>query len=297
MLIRLQVQYRWLSLKICNKNNKFRNFGLGVLSSSCTYVRTSVRYRDISETKSCRATNFGYVMYLVNCGKPIEIGHARHRIYGVMPLFQLFSILWYLWNKITFGHQIYIYYVSSEFWEAYWNWACSSNDLRSYAPFSGFCRFRLFVPPSITVISETKSSRATKFGYVMYLVNCGKPIEIEHARQRIYRVMPLFQLLFIPWYLWNKITFGHYRDISETKSRRPTKFGYVMYLVNCGKPIEIGHARQRIMHDHRSHQTFIKLHLEVWHDLFILYMSVHWDHMLIRHCDWQNIWPYEDKVF
>ena len=132
-------------------------------------------------------------------------------------------------------------------------------------------------------ISETQSCRATKFWYVMYmymyLVNYGKHIKIDHACQRIYRVMPLFQLLFIPWYHWNKITFSHYRDISETKSRRPTKFGYVMYLVNCGKPIEIGHGRQRIMHDHTSHKTFIKLHLEVWHDLFILYMSVHWDHM------------------
>ena len=149
-------------------------------------------------------------MCLVNCGKPIEIGHARRRIYGVMPLFQLLSILWYLWNKITFGHQMYIYYVSSEFWEAYWNWACSSNDLRSYAPFFRFLSFPS-VRPSIRYhdISETKSCRATNFGYVMYLVNCGKPIEIGHARHRIYGVMPLIQLFSILWYLWNKITFGH----------------------------------------------------------------------------------------
>ena len=93
----------------------------------------------------------------------------------------------------------------------------------------------------------------------MYLVNCGKPIEIEHARQMIYGVMPPFSgfscfRLFVP----PSITV-----ISETKSHRPTKFGYVMYLVNCGKPLEIEHAHQRIMYDHRSHQTFIKLHLEV----------------------------------
>ena len=86
-------------------------------------------------------------MYLANSGKPIEIGHARQMIYGVMPLFQVSVVS-----------------------------VCSS----------------------VTVISETKSSRATKFGYDMYLVNCGKPIEIEHARQRSYRVMPLSQLLFIP---------------------------------------------------------------------------------------------------
>ena len=128
-------------------------------------------------------------------GSLLKLGMLVTEFMELCHLFQLFSILWYLWNKITFGHQIYIYYVSSEFWEAYWNWACSSNDLRSYAPFSGFCRFRLFVPPSVTtMISETKSSRATKFGYVMYLVNCGKPIEIGHARHRIYGVMPLFQL-------------------------------------------------------------------------------------------------------
>ena len=58
-------------------------------------------------------------MYLVNCGKPIEIGHARHRIYGVMPLFQLFLYYDISETKSRFGHQIYIYNVSSEFWEAY----------------------------------------------------------------------------------------------------------------------------------------------------------------------------------
>ena len=92
---------------------------------------------------------------------------------------------------------------------------------------------------------------ATKFIYIMYLVNSGKPIEIGHAHQMIYGVMPLFQVSVVsvcsslhplPRYLRNE-------------SHRPTKFGYVMYLVNCGKPIEIGHARHRIMHDHRSHQT------------------------------------------
>ena len=82
-------------MSVLNLNARFfsprPNFGLGVLSSSCMSVRPSVRYHyDISETKSCRATNFGYVMCLVNCGKPIEIGHARHRIYGVSPFFNFF---------------------------------------------------------------------------------------------------------------------------------------------------------------------------------------------------------------